>query len=372
MKLGISGEEDCVGIHTHTPVDVPKVLGSAEAPKKPDMEAKLYQDAIYRKLMARFYRAEPGSPASVKLDKDIARRREELMTDPSFREEALAVVAAEECPCEKHPEDVVPDGQMAAEDAGHHRHKRLHWHRGSDEGAYFAEGGLGKYEIKRQPPDRRHGVRPHVLSLNGKAIQSFDTKTEAQDFARSYDEIVPHVAPAGTSIEVGADHRALVNGAKIIDACLPWVRVTRDPTKFQGCADAAKKIGHIDSERQVYDLLAPYLMSEDQEVFLVVLLDVKRNVRGVAEVARGQRSRVAVDSADILRPVLITGASSFFVAHNHPSGDPTPSNADKKLTRAVASATKAALPDVVFDGHIVIGANAYADASNGKVTKVKA
>ena len=351
-----------------------------EAPKRPDAEAKLYQDAIYRKLMARFYRAEPGSPASVKLDKDIARRREELMTDPSFREETPAgaetPLAAEECGCsDKHPEDTLPAVPMAAEDRLHHRHKRLRWHRREHEGdtVYFAEGNLGEYIVAHRTPDRRHGKLPYVLWLKGKPVsdRGFSTKAEAQDFARAYDEIVPHVAPEGTPVEVGADRRALINGAKIVDACLPWVRVTRDPQKFQGCVDAAKKIGPVDSERQVYDLLAPYMTGEDQEVFLVVLLDVKRNVRGVAEVARGQRSRVAVDTADILRPVIITGASNFFVAHNHPSGDPTPSRMDKSLTHAVAKATKAALPDVVFDGHVVIGAGAYADAGSGKVTKVK-
>ena len=98
---------------------------------------------------------------------------------------------------------------------------------------------------------------------------------------------------------------------------------------------------------------------------------VQRRVRGVAEVARGQRSQVYVDPADILRPVIITGASSFWCCHQHPSGRSECSAADRRLTKAIEKATKAATPDVEFAGHIVVGQGEWCDAGSGKVHKVK-
>ena len=248
--------------------------------------------------------------------------------------------------------------------------RKLHWHRGKSEGEYRAEGQLGAYEIVKRPPDRRHGILPHVLKLNGKELGGFDTKTAAQDFAASYDFVMPYAAPGETDVEI-KDGRALVKGAKIIDGCLPWVRVTKDPERFSTCLEAAKKIGPIDDGAKVYELLAPYMLAQDQEVYICVLLDVQRRVRGVAEVARGQRSQVYVDPADILRPVIITGASSFWCCHQHPSGRSECSAADRRLTKAIEKATKAATPDVEFAGHIVVGQGEWCDAGSGKVHKVK-
>jgi len=75
----------------------------------------------------------------------------------------------------------------------------------------------------------------------------------------------------------------------------------------------------------------------------------------------------------VLRPVIITGASAFWVAHNHPSSKAEPSPADRRLTKAIEKASKVAAPDVEFEGHIVIGGEPgqgqWGDADTGKVHK---
>jgi RadC-like JAB domain len=356
-----------------------------EAPRRrthEDIEAALYQDRVYRKLNAQYYRAEPGSPQAAKVGAQLEKRRTELLSDPEFKvaETApapappvppAAPLAAEDCDCK---------GQLAAEDPSKLKTRTLRWHRGEVEGLYHAEGTLGKYTVAKRRPDRRHGILPNELSLNGKSIRQFDSKGEAQHFASCYDAILPYVAPRGTPVEVSPEGRALIGGHTIVETCTPWVRVTKDPEKLASCAGRTRT---IEGPRDVYDLLMtpppgapadwqPYIVGMDQEVYLVILLDVKGNSRGVAEVARGQRSKVVIDAVDILRPVVITGASSFWCVHNHPSADATPSSADRRLTKAIEKATKAVSPDVHFAGHIVVVPGAYADAESGKVTKVKA
>ena len=357
----------------------PAPVAAAEAPRRKtheDVEAALYQDKVYRKLAAQYYRAEPGSPQAAALGAKLERRRTELLVDPEFKvaEPVTAAVpsanpvapvgvglaAEEDCSCK---------GMLAAEEGvAAEKPRTLRWHRTETEGKYEAAGVLGKYEVVKRTPDRRHGVLPHALLLNGAPVSQFNTKGDAQDFAASYDAILPSVAPRGTPVEVSPEGRALIGGKSIVDACLPWVHVTRDVEKLNACKATGKR---VDGPREVYDLLVPYLSTSDQEVFLVVLLDVKNQLRGVAEVARGQRSKVVVDPVDILRPVIITGASSYYVAHCHPSGDATPSGADKRLTRAIEKASKIAAPDVAFAGHYVIVDGAYADAVSGKVTKIR-
>src|SRR5262249_29053598 len=78
------------------------------------------------------------------------------------------------------------------------------------------------------------------------------------------------------------------------EPAMPWVKVTRDAKAYEAAIARGKEIGPIDHPRKVYDLLEAAMATEDQEVFVVVLLDVHQNLRGVAEVHRGGRSRVAV------------------------------------------------------------------------------
>jgi DNA repair protein RadC len=138
---------------------------------------------------------------------------------------------------------------------------------------------------------------------------------------------------------------------------LPWVRVARSPDRFRSCLKASRKLGAIDSSEKAYKLLKGELLTENQEIFVTVQLDAQFMVLGVTEIARGARDGVAVPVPDVLRVVLVEGAVSYFVAHNHPSGEVTPSEADKNLTKALAlgsAATRVALLD-----HLVIGSDGY-------------
>jgi DNA repair protein RadC len=141
--------------------------------------------------------------------------------------------------------------------------------------------------------------------------------------------------------------------------CLPWVKVSRDPERYQGCLDQARALGPISDARQVYKLLHAQLATEDQEVFLVVLGDVRGQLRGVAEVARGQRSMVHVGPDDVMRVVLVEGAEMFVVVHNHPSGDPKPSQGDLDLTKVIRQVVAPYGPRITFCDHVVIGLGSF-------------
>lgn len=83
--------------------------------------------------------------------------------------------------------------------------------------------------------------------------------------------------------------------------------------------------------------LAPWA-SEAQEVAVVVLLDARMRVIGYREVGRGSVSSCPIDVTSVLRAALMGGASAIIIAHNHPSGDPTPSAEDLALTGALTRA----------------------------------
>jgi RadC-like JAB domain len=240
--------------------------------------------------------------------------------------------------------------------------KPLKWHRMEAGEGYYAECPLGKFQVKPQRSDRRQGVAAWALQLDAIEIRSFETASDGKAYAQAYGEIVP-LAAGGQAVAMDRpgklDARPFVGGQPLAVACQPWVRVTRDPDAFLACMTLAREVGPVDHPKKIFSILQAAMLEEDQEVYLVIMTDVRDSLRGIAEVARGQRDRVMVDTVDILRPVIITGATNFWVAHNHPSSSSDPSAKDKRLTKQIAEAAKTAAPDVAFRGHVVIGAKSY-------------
>ena len=77
-----------------------------------------------------------------------------------------------------------------------------------------------------------------------------------------------------------------------------------------------------------------------QERLVLVALDARNRIKRTIEVARGGLSGLHVAVGDVLRVALVAGASSFVLAHNHPSGDSTPSTEDVEFTKRLADAAK--------------------------------
>ncbi len=71
---------------------------------------------------------------------------------------------------------------------------------------------------------------------------------------------------------------------------------------------------------------------------LAVALDGLNHFLAEIEIAVGGTHSIAVSLRDVLRPILRSGASSFLLIHNHPSGDPVPSKDNIEFTRLLADA----------------------------------
>ncbi len=91
------------------------------------------------------------------------------------------------------------------------------------------------------------------------------------------------------------------------------------------------------------------------ELALGLLLDKKNGL--ICEVVLGQGTidHVPLYVREVVRAVIEHGASAFILAHNHPSGDPQPSDADVRMTKAVADGL--ALFDVPLHDHAIVGRN---------------
>jgi len=105
------------------------------------------------------------------------------------------------------------------------------------------------------------------------------------------------------------------------------------------------------------DQLAKYLHlhigNSHREIFAVMLLDQKHQLIELVHLFSGTVNQASVHPREVVKTVMINNASAVVLAHNHPSGDPTPSQADINITRKIKDAL--ALIDVRVLDHIVIG-----------------
>ena len=110
----------------------------------------------------------------------------------------------------------------------------------------------------------------------------------------------------------------------------------------------------LDQPAQVYALLAHEMRSLSKESLRVILLNTKYHLIKVEEVSLGSLNESIAHPREIFRPAVIHSAYAIIVAHNHPSGDPTPSEADRRMTRRLKEA--ADILRINLLDHIIIGA----------------
>jgi DNA repair protein RadC len=109
----------------------------------------------------------------------------------------------------------------------------------------------------------------------------------------------------------------------------------------------------INSPADAAALVAYEMSALEQEHLRVFLLDTRNHVLDIVEVYKGSVNSSQVHVGELFKPAIRRNATAIIVAHNHPSGDPTPSPDDVAVTRAIVQAGKLLSVDVL--DHIVIG-----------------
>ncbi len=112
----------------------------------------------------------------------------------------------------------------------------------------------------------------------------------------------------------------------------------------------------IDTPEQVYALLGSEMRALHKESLRIILLDTRYYLIRVEGVSLGSVNESIAHPRDVFRPALIYSAYAVVVVHNHPSGDPAPSQADHSLTRRLREAAE--LLQIKLLDHVIIGAPA--------------
>ena len=109
----------------------------------------------------------------------------------------------------------------------------------------------------------------------------------------------------------------------------------------------------LDTPERIADLLREDHRHANAETFQVVLLNTRRRLIKVETLSQGTLDTILVHPRDVFRSAITANAAAIVVVHNHPSGDPTPSEADIKVTRDLIRAGQLLKIDVL--DHVILG-----------------
>jgi DNA repair protein RadC len=107
----------------------------------------------------------------------------------------------------------------------------------------------------------------------------------------------------------------------------------------------------------VYDLLKAVFQDLDREHFRVILLNVKNQVIKVDSTTIGMLNSSPVHPREVFKEAIRLSSASIILAHNHPSGDPTPSPEDLRLTARLSEAGE--IIGITIIDHIICGDNCF-------------
>ena len=97
-------------------------------------------------------------------------------------------------------------------------------------------------------------------------------------------------------------------------------------------------------------------LDADREHFVILALNSTNRATGFKVISTGAMNASLADPRTLFRDAIALGAASLIMAHNHPSGDPTPSREDIALTRKLVEGGK--LLDINIHDHIILGGDA--------------
>lgn len=131
------------------------------------------------------------------------------------------------------------------------------------------------------------------------------------------------------------------------------------PCPLLTAGEAGFRPGPPDDRRQItipddaVDIVRPLLAGHDRECGVLIALDTRHRVIATTLISIGTVAHTFLAPREVFRDALGLGASAIVVAHNHPSGDATPSDDDRQITRRLAQAGATLGIDLL--DHLVIG-----------------
>lgn len=181
-----------------------------------------------------------------------------------------------------------------------------------------------------------------------RAIPRRDTKPLAKELLAKFGDFAEVLnAPVSRLKEVSGVGDAVVTELKLIKA-----------TSLRLMQANLEKKEIIGSWSAMVSYVCAAMAHEQREQFRIIFLDKRNQVIGDEVQAEGTVDHTPVYVREVVRRSLEVGATAIILAHNHPSGDPTPSRADITMTKKIIDALDKI--GILVHDHIIVGRDGHA------------
>ncbi len=218
---------------------------------------------------------------------------------------------------------------------------------------------LKPYTIRHLPEEERPRERllrwgPEALSTVELIAILLGSGTQSKPVLQLAQEILSHFGSLIALADATVEELCQIQGigpakALQLKACLSLaarLARTESPQPYR-----------IETPLHAYHLVKEELEKLKQETLIVILLDSKGGLIATQQVALGTLSQTLIHPREVFYPAIRHKAAALVLAHNHPSGDPTPSMQDFKTTEQLVEAGR--LIGIPVQDHLVIGKGCY-------------
>lgn len=111
----------------------------------------------------------------------------------------------------------------------------------------------------------------------------------------------------------------------------------------------------INSPMDAVNILERFMENADRESFMILCLDTKNNVNAINTVSVGTLNSSLVHPREVFKAAILSNSNAIILSHNHPSGNPSPSNEDIEITRRLEEAGN--IMGIQVLDHVIMGEN---------------
>lgn len=211
-------------------------------------------------------------------------------------------------------------------------------------------GRIAEWPVEERPRERLY--HKGAAALSDAELLAIQLGTGVRG-ASALDVAHEVLSQFGTLQDLAAREVAEVAGVRGVGRA----RAVRLASAFEITRRLRSRNGHarptLSSPEQVFARYGPLMEDLRKEVFRLALVDAQNGLLKDVVVSEGTLSASLVHPREVFKPAILESAASIILLHNHPSGDPTPSREDLRLTRQLVECSK--LLDLRIHDHVIIG-----------------
>jgi DNA repair protein RadC len=217
--------------------------------------------------------------------------------------------------------------------------------------------------LNERPRERLTKFGPEVLSAQELIAVVLGRGVAGESVMLTSQKLISQFGSIESMLDASIEDLCVIKGIGVAKAC-QLKAIFEIVKRVKKSAVPDKKRNSLLSPREIFELLQPQIGNHKKEHFVLISFDTRNRVIGTDTISVGTLNASLVHPREMFEIAIRRHAASVIIAHNHPSGDPDPSDEDIRVTEKLMEAGK--LLGIQVLDHVVVCNNSYHSFSENK------